>query len=378
MSDYNWVQATWADIHKKVQQTSKTIASNFPSMTKDGIYGFSDRTSAWTTGFWPGLLWLLYEDTEYEPYKKIALECEEKLDSALDEYYGLSHDIGFIWQLTAIKNYTLTSNSLSRRRALIAASHLAGRFNIKGNFIQAWNKNDVNEANPQGLSIIDCMMNLPILIFASRQLLTPRFEHIARAHADTVLTNFIRLDGSVNHMVEFDPITGKKIRVHGGQGNGPTSAWSRGTSWALYGMATFYGLTGDSRYLDAAKKVADFFIHQLPEDYVPHWDFRVDRTKDTPRDTSAGACAACGLIILSKHLGDGAGDAYLTAAIRIVKSLYENYSTLKDDHNQGLLGGGTFNYPQGLGIGISLIYGDYYFVEAVSRLKKLADNDSLI
>lgn len=371
MNDKELLNQIWKDIHEKTMQTSQEIGSQFPTMTKNGKYELTERYSAWTTGFWPGLLWLLYEDTKYESYQTIAIECEKKLDEAIDEFYGLGHDIGFIWQLTAIKHYELTGNEVSLKRAIVAASFLASRFNIKGNFLQAWNKNGLNDANPHGLSIIDSMMNLPILMFASAQLEAPRFELIARAHADTVLKEFIREDGSVNHMVEFNPLTGEKIQVHGGQGQSPTSAWSRGTSWALHGMARFYGLTQEKKYLDAAKKVADFFISQLPQDNVPHWDFRVERTAETPRDTSAGACAACGLIELSQYVDTSDKEYYLNAALKIIVSLYENYSTLKDDEYQGLIKGGTFNHPQGLGIDISLIYGDYYFTEAVMRLRRL-------
>ncbi|MDQ8201264.1 glycoside hydrolase family 88 protein [Pelagicoccus enzymogenes] len=366
----SWLDSTWSDIIKKVETTSQSIGPRFPSMTKDGVYGYTD-VDAWTTGFWPGILWLLYEDTKNESFRSIAEACEDKLDEAIDDFFGLTHDIGFSWQLTAMKNHALTGNELSRKRAIVIASHLAGRFNIKGNFIRAWNTNDVNEANPQGLSIIDCTMNLPILFFAARENDCPHFEHIARAHADTVVKEFIREDGSVNHMVEFEPYTGEKLRVHGGQGESPNSAWSRGTSWALHGMAELYTLTRDKRYLESAKKVADFFIRELPEDSVPHWDFRVERTDTTARDSSAAACASCGLLELSTHVEGREKQRYLNAATAMLKSLYQKYSVMDDDQQQGLLRGGTFNHPQGLGINISLIYGDYYFTEGISRLLRL-------
>ena len=365
----SWINAAWSGIIQKISLTSQTIGSRFPGMTKDGIYGFTD-VNAWTTGFWPGILWLLYEDTQEQRFRSLAEECENKLDEAIDGFFGLTHDIGFSWQLTAMRNYALTGNPTSRKRAIVIASHLAGRFNIKGNFIQAWNENDVNKANPQGLSIIDCTMNLPILFWAAKENNSARFEHIARAHADTVVKEFIREDGSVNHMVEFDPHTGEKLRVHGGQGNSPTSAWSRGTAWALHGMAELYTLTADSRYLDSARKVADFYIRELPEDFVPHWDFRVERTPTTARDTSSAACASCGLLELSAHVKGAEKEKYLNAAQSMLRSLYERYSVMGDDAQQGILRGGTFNHPQGLGIDISLIYGDYYFAEAMARLRK--------
>lgn len=367
----NWINQAWEDINKKVEKTSRVIGSQFPSMTKEGKYGYTSDYWRWVTAFWPGLLWLLYEDNENEELRRIAIECEDKMDEALNEYVNLHHDVGFMWLLTSIKRYELEGNMESRKRGLIAASHLASRFNIKGNFLRAWNGNGLNKADSRGLSIIDSMMNLPLFYWASEELDDPRFSHIAKAHADTVLKYFIRDDGSVNHMVEFDPFTGEKKEVYSGQGYSTTSAWSRGTSWALHGMALAYQYTKEERYLVAAKKVADFFIGQLPEDHVPHWDFRAPRTETTARDTSAGACAACGLLVLSELVSQEEKGAYEQPARKMIKAMYEQYGTWSKDEEQGLLLGGTFNHPAGLGIDVSLIYGDYYFVEAVSRLRKM-------
>ncbi|SHH42601.1 glycoside hydrolase family 88 protein [Clostridium grantii] len=366
-----WIDLAWESINQKVKKTSLIIGSQFPSMTESGIYTYTTDYWRWVTGFWPGLLWLLYEENKYEPFKDIAVACEDKMDEALYEYTNLHHDVGFMWLLTSVKRYKLSGNMESKKRGLIAASHLASRFNIKGNYLRAWNKNGLNEANSLGLSIIDSMMNLPLLYWASEELGDPRFSHIAKAHSDTVLKEFIREDGSVNHMVEFDPYTGEKIKVLSGQGYSTTSAWSRGASWALHGMALAYKYTKEQKYLDCAKKVANFFISQLPEDNVPHWDFRAPRTETIPRDTSAGACAACGLLELSGLVSEEEKHIYEKPARDIVKSLYDNYGNWSKDDEEGLLSGGTFNCPANLGIDISLIYGDYYFVEAISRLKKV-------
>ncbi|GKX31451.1 glycosyl hydrolase family 88 [Vallitalea longa] len=368
LSVNKWVYNAWEDVINKIKKTSVNIGNRFPSMSVNGKYSYTEDTWRWVTGFWPGLLWLLYEDTKYKPFKEIALSCEKIMDQSLKEYTNLHHDVGFMWMLTSIKHYKMTGNLESRRRGLIAASYLSSRFNCAGNFLVAWNTKNINRADNRGLSIIDSMMNLPILFWATEESGDPRFSHFAKAHAATVLKYFIRDDGSVNHMVEFNPYTGEMIRVHSGQGHSITSAWSRGTSWALYGMALAYKYTKDNKYLEASKKVADFFIRELPEDSVPHWDFKVPREKDTPRDTSAGACAACGLLELSQHLNGKDKLKYFNKAQSIVKSMYENYGNW-DNKNDGLLRGGTFNYPKGLGIDVSLIYGDYYFVEALARLK---------
>lgn len=371
MIDYSWTDDAWKALVEKVGKTSLVIGDRFPNLTdENGKYTYTEDLWRWVTGFWPGLLWLIYEDTKQEPLAKIATSCEVQMDQALNEYVNLHHDVGFMWQLTSIKRYTLTGDQEARRRALIAASHLSSRFNIVGNYLSAWNKNGLNDSDPRGLSIIDSMMNLPLLHWATEETGDPRFRHIAIAHTETVIKNFIRDDFSVNHMVEFDPYTGKKIKVQSGQGHSITSAWSRGTSWAVHGMALAYKYTKDERYLEVAKKVSDFFISELPEDSVPHWDFRVPREPDTPRDTSAGMCAACGMIVLASFLEGEEAEKYLSAANAITKSTYEQFGNWAND-SDGIIRGGTFNCPAGLGIDVSLIYGDYYFTEALSELRKL-------
>ena len=371
MIDTRWTEDAWTALVEKVKKTSQVIGDRFPSMTDEhGRYTYTDNSWRWTTGFWPGLLWLIYEDTKHTPFADIALRCELKMDEALTAYVNLHHDVGFMWQLTSIKRFELTGDGDARRRGLIAASHLASRFNIVGRYLSAWNKNDVNDSDPRGLSIIDSLMNLPLLYWASTETGDPRFRHVAIAHTETAIKHFIRADYSVNHMVEFDPFTGEKVRVRSGQGHATTSAWSRGTSWAVHGMALAYENTKDPRYLAVAKKVADFFIGELPPDNVPHWDFRVPRDAATPRDTSAGMCAACGMLVLASHLEGDEAKKYLLAANAITKSTYENYGNWTND-SDGILRGGTFNYPAGLGIDVSLIYGDYYFVEALSKLRRL-------
>lgn len=371
MIENNWTDDAWKALVKKVEKTSLVIGDRFPSMTDDdGKYTYTEDLWRWVTGFWPGLLWLIHEDTNIKSLEKIALSCEKQMDQALEEYVNLHHDVGFMWLLTSIKRYKMTGDMDARRRGLIAASHLSSRFNIVGNYLSAWNKNGLNDSDPRGLSIIDSMMNLPLLHWATEETGDPRFRHVAIAHTETVIKNFIREDSSVNHMVEFDPFTGEKIKVQSGQGHSTTSAWSRGTSWAVHGMALAYTYTKEARYLEVAKKVADFFISELPEDSVPHWDFRVPREEDTPRDTSAGACAACGLIELASHLDEKEAAVYLDAAKSITKSIYEKYGNWDND-SDGIIHGGTFNCPQGIGIDVSLIYGDYYYVEALSRLRGL-------
>lgn len=174
--------------------------------------------------------------------------------------------------------YWITGDKEAGRRGIAAANYLAGRFNPVGNYIRAWNE------NLSGWAIVDCSMNLSLLFWASEETKDPRYKHIAVKHADIVLQHFIRPDGSCNHIVSFNPETGERLESIGGQGYGPESSWSRGQSWALYGMANTYRNTGDIRYLDAAKRVAHYFLASLPEDDVPHWDFHVPNPENEPRE----------------------------------------------------------------------------------------------
>ncbi|GAB7220405.1 glycoside hydrolase family protein [Vibrio comitans] len=368
-NDLSWVDSAWSDIVNKVKVTSDELTVSFPSMTTDGQYCDTHAPWAWVVGFWPGLLWLLYEKEGYEQFKTIAIDREQLMDQPLEEYVNIHHDVGFMWQLTSIKQYELLGNEKSRTRALTAASHLASRFNIGGNFLTAWNKNDVSSADPRGLSIIDSMMNLPILYWAAEQLNSPRFALVAKAHADTVLKEFIRQDGSVRHMVEFNYLEGGVKAYHGGQGYSEESAWSRGASWAIHGFALSYKYSKDRKYLDAAIKTADFFLSCLPEDHVPHWDFRAPKDETTPRDTSAAACAASGMLLIAELIDDKkAAERYMQEANNILHSLHQSYTTFNQPEEQGILTGGAFNVPKGLGVNCSLIYGDYYYVEAISKL----------
>lgn len=369
MEQINWVNDAWEKVHEKVTRTSSRIGARFPHASVDGTYVL-EAPHWWTAGFWPGLLWLLYRDSESKDdrYKDIAEACEQQLDEVLAGYDRLDHDIGFMWSLTSVARYKLLGEEQSRRRALLAASVLSGRFNIKGNYIRAWNPWSEGERN-EGWAIIDCMMNLPLLYWASETTGDPRFKHLAMAHADTVLNYFIRTDGSVNHIVIFDPQTGEFESVNGGQGFAPNSAWSRGASWAIYGMALSYRYTGEARYLEAAKRVAHFFLANLPEDSVPHWDFRLPPGVERFRDTSAGACAACGLLEIAGAVPEEESELYQAAGERILRSMFENYGAWDNQAEEGLILHGTSHYPERRNIDVPLIYGDYFFVEGLARLR---------
>lgn len=351
---------TWSQIVEKVDQMIPRLKGKSPHVSR-GEYD-DMRLDWWTSGFWPGILWVLYDMTGKEEYRNEAWEWDQKIESCFMRDNNFHHDVGFQFLPTAVIKYKLTGDTDARRRGLQAANFLAGRFNIAGNFLRAWNQ------EKKGWAIIDSSMNLSILFWASEELKDPRFKYIAKAHADTVLKHFIREDGSVRHIVSFDAESGEFIEALGGQGYGPDSAWSRGQAWAIYGMANTYKYTGDIKYLRAAQRVAHFFLASLPEDDVAHWDFRVPNLEGEERDTSAAACAASGLLEIAGCLPPEEGRLYRAAAERIIKSLAASYATWNQPEYEGILREGTGNKPAGQNVNVSLIYGDYYFVEAVAKL----------
>ncbi|UQZ83799.1 Unsaturated chondroitin disaccharide hydrolase [Paenibacillus konkukensis] len=363
-----WIDDAWEKLVAKVGQTSRTIGAGFPHVAKDGKYDCTEP-NGWTSGFWPGLLWLIYRDTGNEELKRIAEECERKMDVCIEEYTRLHHDVGFMWSLTSVANYKLTGSADSKLRALKVAAWLASRFNLRGGFIRAWNQSnwDSKDGNT-GWAIIDCTMNLSLLFWASEQIQDPRFKHIAVEHANTVLREFIREDGSCYHIVNFDPETGERVGALGGQGFAPESAWARGTAWALYGLALCYSYTKNDAYLQGSKKVAHFFLANLPEDLVPYWDFRLTVQEGAPRDSSAAAIAASGLLLLADLLPAEEGRLYGTAARRILKSLVDHYA-IWDLSDEAILPHGTGHFPANKNIDVGLIYGDYYFAEALAKLR---------
>lgn len=253
-----WVDEAWGFVIEKTVRNNETIGANFPHASIEKRYVL-ESPEWWTAGFWPGVLWQVYQDNKVEALRKTAEQCEEKLDYLLSDSEKLDHDMGFMWTLTSLANYKLTGNKESRRRGLLAANLLLGRFNVQGNYIRAWNAWSKKDDN-RGVAIIDCMMNLPLLYWATAETGDPRFKIAAEKHAETVLKHFIRPDGSVHHIVVFNPETGEVVNKLGGQGYAPDSAWSRGTAWALYGLTLSYLHTSNSAFLHAAKSVSHFFF----------------------------------------------------------------------------------------------------------------------
>ncbi len=363
--ELTWVQETLDRVAHKMEKVSERSKEKIPYTTVNGVHDdwSGEKIGWWTNGFWGGMMWQLYALTGKESYKEIAEDNERKLDACLMDINMLDHDNGFKWLPTAVANYRMTKNPASRNRGLLAAVNLAGRYNNVGNFIRAWN--DWGTDDHRGWAIIDCMMNLPLLYWASEETGDPRFSQIAVSHANTAKDSFIRGDGSANHIVEFDLETGKMVRSYGGQGYGQGSSWTRGQGWALYGFTLSYLHTKDPAYLETAERVANYFIANIPESGFIPVDFR-QPLEVSYEDSTAAAIASCGLIELAKLKEGRQSRIYLDAALKMLQALAENrvrWNEMEDN----LLEKCTAAYHD-KDHEFSIIYGDYYFLEALMKL----------
>lgn len=349
-------------ITEKMEWVSERSKDKIPYKTVNGVHDDLSRSDInwWTNGFWPGIQWLLYHETGSQKHADIAREAERKLDRCFEEYYGIHHDAGFMWLLSAAADYRLTGDPLARKRALHAANLLAGRFNPAGNFIRAWNGTDNS-----GWAIIDCMMNLALLYWASEETGDHRFREIAMRHADMAAKCFVRPDGSVKHIVVFDPVSGEMLEELGGQGYAKGTSWTRGQAWGLYGFMISWKHTNRKVYLETAKKIADYFISQIPESGLIPVDFC---QPETPRleDSMAAAIAAGGMIELSRELGED-GEQYLDAAKKMLDALLTERCCWTKD-SDGILERCTAAYHN-QEKETNIIYGDYFLIEAVLKLK---------
>ncbi len=363
-----WISEVYEKILAKEEKVAQRNRNKIPYTTKDGVFDDRGKTEIcwWKNGFWGGMMWQLYHATEKPVYLENALRTEIRLDENLMNRQGMDHDSGFKWLPTAVAHYRVTGDMASRNRALLAADNLASRFNPVGKFIRAWNNWDGNEDGSfAGRAIIDCMMNLPLLYWAGEELHDPRFYHIAKMHADTAIKNFIREDGSAKHIIEFDAETGEYLHSVGGQGYGHGSSWTRGQAWAVYGFMLSYIHTKEERYLATAKKVADYFIANIPDSKLIPVDFRQPETP-AYEDSTAAAIASCGLLELAKYVPETEKAKYEEAALEMLKALADKRCNW-DENVDNLVEKCTAAYHDA-DHEFSIIYGDYYFIEAIWKL----------
>lgn len=365
-----WAEETFAKLDSKLRKIS-VRSKDIPAdgVDANGRHTPCTRLSGWTRGFWGGLNAMMYEYTKAPEYLACAKSIESQLDSVLrNNFLDIHHDVGFQWHILSGALYRITGDKNSRTRNLFAASTLAGRFNIDGSFITAWNGKD-----KQNWTIIDTLMNLPLLYWASREIGDDRYAKVAMAQADTALCDHLRDDGSVAHIVEHDRETGEVVKTFAGQGCAVGSSWSRGQSWAVYGLTLSYIHTGEERYLNGAKQVANYFIANCCDDWLPRIDFRAP-AEPVYYDSTAGLIAACGMLELGKLLPENEGGMYTNAAVNIIRSIADAFGNW-DENTDYVIGNGSVRYPipgtfteAQAGVHISIIYADYYFAEAILKL----------
>lgn len=374
--DRKRIDEIWTKIDNKMRAVAEANRAGIPYTTdENGRFDdcatgkFPYDISWWTNGFWPAWMWLLYVGTGEGVYRDTAENAERLLDAAFAEYDHLHHDAGFMWHISAGVDYRLTGNKKSRLRALYAADFLAARYNPAGGYIRSWNAD--SDTDGYNKLIIDSMMNITMLYWAAREHGDQRYKRMAMNHADTVMKTHIRADGTAHHIVEVDPANGEPVMALGGQGYELGSTWARGQAWAIYGYALSYIHTGEERYLMTAKKVANAFIACAAQrDWLVPLDFRQPE-EPAIYDTSAAACAACGLIEIAKTCTEYDVRNYLNAALELLWAIDEkaaDYTAERDN----LVNYGSEAYRPGrgeAGLNTAIIYGDYYYTEAIYKLK---------
>jgi len=364
-NDQTWAQGIFEKLKKKLSVECERNQNTMPYIPVNGRYTNPEKPDGiywWTNSFWPGMLWQMYHAVKDEQFRKTAEAVEKRLDTALEGYDGLHHDVGFMWLHTAVANYRLTGNTDSRRRGLHAANILAGRYNPAGKFIRAWN------GDCTGWIIIDCLMNIPILYWASKEIDDPRYKMIGMEHACTALNLLLRADGSCNHIAVLSPQTGDCVEYPAGQGFASGSSWSRGQSWGMYGFALSYRHTGERKFLDAAKRIAHYVTANFAQnDWLPLVDFRAP-PEPVKYDSTAAMISACGLLEIAEHVSEYEKKLYSTAAVKLLTAVEKSFADWNME-TDGIIGRGTAAYHgQSHDTEVPIIYGDYFFTEAILRI----------
>lgn len=338
--------------------------TSFPEITRAEKWTYV-ADGGWIGGFWPGTLWLAHLDNGDTRFRALAEAANDRL--APRRLEPRDHDLGFLFYPSWVTAYRLTGDTKWRDGAVDAANTLIQRWNATGRFIRAWGR--LGTPGNAGRVIIDTMMNLDLLAFATEQTGDRRFLDIAIAHARTTQTHFLRADGSTPHVFDFNPDTGAPIGPNTVQGYSPTSCWARGQAWGLYGFTTMYRRTGLREFRDTARKLADFALSAITPDHVPVWDYRSPLGANDIKDSSAGAIMACGLLDLAKVTGS---DRYRQRALKILDGLVSTCLTTRSTRAEAIMARGTRNRPAEDGVEVSLPYGDYYLFEAILRVLKPA------
>lgn len=375
-------------VHKALQ-TLQTADSCYdytmePRNILEGETRWNCRKAAaeeWCSGFWPGALWMDYAYSKDETVRKAAEGYTEAIVPIVSQPV-YDHDLGFITINSFLKGYETTGNERYKQLALQAADSLATLYNNKVGTILSWPRHvkDFGGHN----TIMDNMMNLELLFWASQEVKnekvkSEKLKDIAVRHAETTMKNHFREDGSCYHVAIYDTLDGHFIKGITHQGYADSSMWSRGQSWAIYGYTMVYRFTKDKRFLDFAQKVTDIYLQRLKEtsdDWVPLWDMDIPEMKnervksEKNKDASAACVVASALLELCQYVDAEKGQTYREAAIAMLRDLSTDRYQSRDK-NVAFLMHSTGHHPAGSEIDASIIYADYYYIEALLRLKTI-------
>lgn len=370
MIDRERIRRELDSILKKIDRNMERFQDKFPMPSSEhGKYPLETNTDDWTQGFWTGMLWIAYEYSGDEKYRNAAERQLPSYIERIEKELGVEHhDMGFLYSLSCVAAYKLTGNEQARRAALKAADKLLTRYQEKGAFLQAWGSLD--DAKSYRL-IIDCLLNIPLLYWASEETGEKKYAEIAYRHYQTTQQCIVREDGTTYHTFYFDRNTGKPLYGVTAQGYSDDSCWARGQAWGVYGSVLTYKYVQAPETITFFKKVSDCFLSKLPKDYVPYWDMIFTEGTEE-RDSSAAAIAVCGFLKGAEILSEEDMDRiiYQKAAIRILGSLMEHYSATESLNIDGLLLHGVYSKKSGYGIDECMIWGDYFYMEALMQVYK--------
>ena len=342
----------------------------FPTpATFDNIYPKMDNTE-WTNGFWTGELWLGYEYTNEEAMKKLAQANDRSFLDRVKRRIELDHhDLGFLYTPSCMAEYKLLHTPEARKAAILAADKLIERYQEVGGFIQAWG--ELGKPEHYRL-IIDCLLNIQLLFWASEQTGDPKYAQMATQHFYTSANNVIRDDASAFHTFYFDPKTGEPLKGVTRQGYSDDSAWARGQAWGIYGIPLTYRFVKDEDCFGLFKGMTNYFLNRLPKDHVSYWDLIFGDGSGHSRDSSATATAVCGMHEMLKHLPEVDSDklTYKYAMHAMLRSLIDNYANREIKPGRPLLLHGVYSWHSGKGVDEGNIWGDYYYLEALIRFYK--------
>lgn len=354
-------------ISQRMKQNLLNFDSNIPSeSTIEQNYQIGNKEE-WTCGFWVGISWLLYENTKDRFFLEPSVELTDQMIFRLDNDINLDHhDIGFLYSLSIVAAYNNTKEEKYLQYIEKAANKLISRFHEKGEFIQSWG--ELGDPDEYRL-IIDSLLNMPFLFTASKLLKTDTYSKIALKHYHTVFKNVMRSDYTTFHTYYFDVNTGNPLGGKTAQGFSNDSCWSRGQAWAIAGIAFNEEYTKLSK-AEEFKGLLERFLRNVPKDGVVYWDFAFTDDNPSAKDTSANSIVACALLEKAKHVDTKHAEEYIETAKKLISSVHNSYSNEKLNVTS-FIAGSTYSFPDGIGIDEASLWGDYFYLEAITRLKNL-------